>query len=69
MSKYSTSLEERVRHLEEELKTLDDKVEDISQQWKDLEDLENIIFGTSVYNGYDGLIKRVSELESKMEVQ
>lgn len=60
---------EKVRHLEEELKTLEDKVEDISQQWKDLGDLEHIIFGSSVNNGYDGLMKRVEELEYKMEIK
>lgn len=75
MGMYSTQLEEKemigsiqklfelIRKYENELKVLEDKVEDISQQWTDLGEMEYIIFGSSD----DGLLKRVQELEYKME--
>ena len=80
MGMYSTQLEEKemigsieklfelIRNLEQDVKVLEDKVEDISQQWTDLGEMEYIIFGSSV-DGFsdDGLLKRVQELEYKME--
>ena len=63
------NLFEKFGQLEKDLEVLEDKVENISQQWKDLGNLEHIIFGSSDYHGNDGLLKRVQELEYKNELE